>query len=163
MACFRSSRCNSGQPGRTCGQQACPSAGTVESDDLVEALDLAWPAFRMAAGDDLAGWDLGPGASGRLSFVAYRGRGRHQAGSRGEIGIGSDVGIRRAEDHPCLLRWYREGADPQQQLFRLSTFMGHGQIVTVRRDFFVRARRERHAPVAATGVAWGSIGRGGLR
>ena len=25
----------------------------------------------------------------------------------------------------CLLRWYRQGADPQQQLFRLSTFMGH--------------------------------------
>ena len=25
----------------------------------------------------------------------------------------------------CLLRWYREGADPQQRLFRLSTFMGH--------------------------------------
>ncbi len=25
----------------------------------------------------------------------------------------------------CLLRWYREGTDPQQQLFRLSTFMGH--------------------------------------
>jgi integrase len=25
----------------------------------------------------------------------------------------------------CLLRWYRQGADPLQQLFRLSTFMGH--------------------------------------
>jgi len=25
----------------------------------------------------------------------------------------------------CLLRWYREGADPQQRLFRLSTFRGH--------------------------------------
>jgi integrase len=25
----------------------------------------------------------------------------------------------------CLLRWYREGADPQQRLFRLATFMGH--------------------------------------
>jgi integrase len=25
----------------------------------------------------------------------------------------------------CLLRWYREGIDPQQRLFRLSTFMGH--------------------------------------
>ena len=32
---------------------------TVEADDLAEALDLAWWAFRMAAGDDLAGWDLG--------------------------------------------------------------------------------------------------------
>ena len=43
---------------------------TVEADDLAGALDLAWRAFRMAAGDDLAGWDLGqasadvrPGAS----------------------------------------------------------------------------------------------------
>jgi integrase len=25
----------------------------------------------------------------------------------------------------CLLRWYRDGADPAAQLFRLSTFMGH--------------------------------------
>jgi integrase len=25
----------------------------------------------------------------------------------------------------CLLRWYREGADPQSRLLRLSTFMGH--------------------------------------
>jgi integrase len=25
----------------------------------------------------------------------------------------------------CLLRWYREGIDPQARLFRLSTFMGH--------------------------------------
>ena len=25
----------------------------------------------------------------------------------------------------CLLRWYREGLDPQSRLFRLSTFMGH--------------------------------------
>jgi integrase len=25
----------------------------------------------------------------------------------------------------CLLRWYREGIDPQSRLFRLSTFMGH--------------------------------------
>jgi len=25
----------------------------------------------------------------------------------------------------CLLRWYREGADPQARLYRLSTFMGH--------------------------------------
>ncbi|MHB1552972.1 MAG: tyrosine-type recombinase/integrase [Acidimicrobiales bacterium] len=25
----------------------------------------------------------------------------------------------------CLLRWYREGVDPQSRLFRLSTFMGH--------------------------------------
>ncbi len=32
---------------------------TVEADDLAEALDLAWRAFRMAARDDLAGWDLG--------------------------------------------------------------------------------------------------------
>jgi integrase len=25
----------------------------------------------------------------------------------------------------CLLRWYREGLDPQTRLYRLSTFMGH--------------------------------------
>ena len=25
----------------------------------------------------------------------------------------------------CLLRWYREGVDPNERLFRLSTFMGH--------------------------------------
>jgi integrase len=25
----------------------------------------------------------------------------------------------------CLLRWYREGADPQSRLYRLATFMGH--------------------------------------
>ncbi len=25
----------------------------------------------------------------------------------------------------CLLRWYREGLDPQSRLYRLSTFMGH--------------------------------------
>lgn len=25
----------------------------------------------------------------------------------------------------CLLRWYREGIDPGDRLFRLSTFMGH--------------------------------------
>ena len=25
----------------------------------------------------------------------------------------------------CLLRWYREGVDPQGRLYRLSTFMGH--------------------------------------
>jgi integrase len=25
----------------------------------------------------------------------------------------------------CLLRWYRDGVDPQARLYRLSTFMGH--------------------------------------
>jgi integrase len=25
----------------------------------------------------------------------------------------------------CLLRWYRQGVDPGERLFRLSTFMGH--------------------------------------
>ena len=25
----------------------------------------------------------------------------------------------------CLLRWYREGLDPQDKLHQLSTFMGH--------------------------------------
>jgi hypothetical protein len=32
-------------------------AATVIADDVAEALDLAWWAFREAAGDDLAGWD----------------------------------------------------------------------------------------------------------
>jgi hypothetical protein len=31
---------------------------TVVADDVAEALDLAWWAFREAVGDDLAGWDL---------------------------------------------------------------------------------------------------------
>ena len=31
---------------------------TVAADDVAEALDLAWWAFREAAGDDLAGWDM---------------------------------------------------------------------------------------------------------
>ena len=31
---------------------------TVLADDVAEALDLAWWAFREAAGDDLAGWDM---------------------------------------------------------------------------------------------------------
>ena len=31
---------------------------TVVADDVAEALDLAWWAFREAAGDDLAGWDM---------------------------------------------------------------------------------------------------------
>ena len=31
---------------------------TVDADDVAEALDLAWWAFRKAAGEDLAGWDL---------------------------------------------------------------------------------------------------------
>ena len=30
----------------------------VVADDVAEALDLAWWAFREAAGDDLAGWDM---------------------------------------------------------------------------------------------------------
>jgi hypothetical protein len=31
---------------------------TVEADDVAEALDHAWWAFRKAAGEDLAGWNL---------------------------------------------------------------------------------------------------------
>src|SRR5689334_2797019 len=31
---------------------------TVDADDVAEALDLAWWAFRKAAGEDLAGWAL---------------------------------------------------------------------------------------------------------
>ena len=30
----------------------------VDADDVAEALDLAWWAFRKAAGEGLAGWDL---------------------------------------------------------------------------------------------------------
>ena len=32
--------------------------GQVDTDDAAEALDLTWWAFRKAAGEDLAGWDL---------------------------------------------------------------------------------------------------------
>jgi hypothetical protein len=31
---------------------------TVVADDVAEALDLTWWAFREAVGDDLAGWDM---------------------------------------------------------------------------------------------------------
>jgi hypothetical protein len=31
---------------------------TVDADDVAEALDLTWWAFRKAAGEDLTGWDL---------------------------------------------------------------------------------------------------------
>jgi hypothetical protein len=31
---------------------------TVVADDLAEALDLAWRAFREATGDDPAGWNM---------------------------------------------------------------------------------------------------------
>ena len=31
---------------------------TVDADDVAEALELAWWAFRKAAGEDLAGWAL---------------------------------------------------------------------------------------------------------
>ena len=31
---------------------------TVDAADVAEALDIAWWAFRNAAGNDLAGWDL---------------------------------------------------------------------------------------------------------
>jgi hypothetical protein len=31
---------------------------TVDAADVAEALDLAWRAFRKAAGDDAAGWDM---------------------------------------------------------------------------------------------------------
>jgi hypothetical protein len=35
----------------------------VVADDVAEALDLAWWAFREAAGDDLAGWDTAAAAA----------------------------------------------------------------------------------------------------
>ena len=31
---------------------------TVAAPDVAEALDQAWRAFRKAAGDDPAGWDM---------------------------------------------------------------------------------------------------------
>jgi hypothetical protein len=37
---------------------------TVVADDVAEALDLAWRAFREAAGDDLAGWDMAAASAG---------------------------------------------------------------------------------------------------
>jgi len=36
---------------------------TVDADDVAEALDLAWWAFRKAAGEDLAGWALASAAA----------------------------------------------------------------------------------------------------
>jgi hypothetical protein len=30
----------------------------VEAADVADALDLAWQAFRNAAGDDAAGWEM---------------------------------------------------------------------------------------------------------
>jgi hypothetical protein len=36
---------------------------TVDVGDVAEALDLAWWAFRKAAGEDLAGWDLASAAA----------------------------------------------------------------------------------------------------
>jgi len=36
---------------------------TVDGDDVAEALDRAWRAFRKAAGEDLAGWDLAGAAA----------------------------------------------------------------------------------------------------
>ena len=50
-----------------------------------------------------------------------------------ELGISAPQGVSSPVLHSlrhsfavgCLLRWYREGVDPQSRLFRLSTFMGH--------------------------------------
>jgi hypothetical protein len=42
---------------------------TAAAADVAEALDLAWRAFRKAAGDDAAGWDMArgfPWSSGQL-------------------------------------------------------------------------------------------------
>jgi hypothetical protein len=33
-------------------------AARVDAADVADALDLAWQAFRKAAGDDAAGWDI---------------------------------------------------------------------------------------------------------
>lgn len=50
-----------------------------------------------------------------------------------ELGISAPQGVSSPVLHSlrhsfavgCLLRWYREGVDPQSRLLRLSTFMGH--------------------------------------
>ena len=49
---------------------------TVEADDLAKALDLAWWAFRMAVGDDLAGWDLGQASADVRPGASLAGAGR---------------------------------------------------------------------------------------
>ena len=49
---------------------------TVEADDLADALDLAWWAFRMAAGEDLAGWDLGHASADVRPGASLTGAGR---------------------------------------------------------------------------------------
>ena len=49
---------------------------TVEAGDLAVALDLAWRAFRMAAGDDLAGWDLGQASADVRPGASLAGAGR---------------------------------------------------------------------------------------
>ena len=51
-------------------------AVTVEADDIAEVLDLAWWAFRMAAGDDLAGWDLGQASADVRPGASLAGAGR---------------------------------------------------------------------------------------
>ena len=57
----------------------------------------------------------------------------------------------------CLLHWYREGVDPQERLFRLSTFLGHvdpastAQYLTITPALLKQASRrfEAFAPTEA--------------
>lgn len=57
----------------------------------------------------------------------------------------------------CLLRWYREGADPQSKLHQLSTFMGHVDpessaiYLTITADLLAEANRRFEA---FAGPAW---------
>lgn len=51
----------------------------------------------------------------------------------------------------CLLRWYRDGVDPQSRLLRLSTFMGHvdptstAVYLTITPQLFAEANRRFEA------------------
>lgn len=57
----------------------------------------------------------------------------------------------------CLLRWYREGSDPQSRLHQLSTFMGHvdpessAVYLTITADLLAEANRRFEA---FAGPAW---------
>jgi hypothetical protein len=57
----------------------------------------------------------------------------------------------------CLLRWYREGGDPQSRLHWLSTFMGHvdpessAVYLTITADLLAEANRRFEA---FAGPAW---------
>ena len=63
---------------------------TVDVADVAEALDLAWCAFRKAAGDDLAGWDLA-GASAEVGPGAALAGAARRSGENSLTGRGADA------------------------------------------------------------------------